>query len=86
MIDLSNKRQRYPSGGDLGSIGCMGRPARPNIPGATYHVMNRGNRKGFIFEDDEDRRQFLRKLIEKQDVHKVKIAAGTLMRGIGARF
>ena len=42
--------------------------------------MNRGNRKGFIIEDDEDRRQFLRKLIEKQDVHKVKIAAGTLMR------
>jgi putative transposase len=58
----------------------MGRPERPNIPGATYHVMNRGNRKGFIFEDDHDRRQFLRTLVEKHQVHGVKIAAGTLMR------
>ncbi|MBY0496094.1 MAG: transposase [Cyanobacteria bacterium] len=57
----------------------MGRPERPNIPGATYHVMNRGNRKGFIFEDDHDRRQLLRTLIEKQRVHDVQIAAGTLM-------
>jgi putative transposase len=58
----------------------MGRPERPNIPGATYHVMNRGNRKGSIFEDDEDRRQWLRTLIEKHEVHDVRIAAGTLMR------
>ena len=58
----------------------MSRPVRPNIPGATYHVMNRGNRKGFIFEDDHDRRRFLRTLVEKHDVHGVKIAAGTLMR------
>jgi REP element-mobilizing transposase RayT len=42
--------------------------------------MNRGNRKGFIFEDDRDRRQFLRKLLEEQEVHDVKIVGGTLMR------
>ena len=58
----------------------MGRPERPNIPGAIYHVMNRGNRKGFIFEDDDDHRQWLRTLIEKHEIHDVKIPAGTLMR------
>ena len=41
--------------------------------------MNRGNRKGFIFEDDADRRMFLRTHIEEQEVHGVKTLAGTLM-------
>ena len=41
--------------------------------------MNRGNRKAFIFEDDRDRRQFLRKLVEEQEVHDVKILGGTQM-------
>ena len=31
-------------------------------------------------EDDDDRRQWLRTLIEKHEVHDVQIAAGTLMR------
>jgi len=41
--------------------------------------MNRGNRKGFIFEDDRDRRQFLRTLVEEQEIHHVKTVGGTLM-------
>jgi putative transposase len=41
--------------------------------------MNRGNRKGFIFEDDRDRRRFLRTLIEEQETHDVKTVGGTLM-------
>jgi putative transposase len=41
--------------------------------------MNRGNRKGPIFEDDRDRRRFLRKLIEEQEVYDVKTLAGSLM-------
>jgi putative transposase len=57
----------------------MGRPDRPNIEGGTYHAMNRGNRKGLIFQDDVDRRQFLRTLVQEQEVHDVKIAGVTLM-------
>lgn len=36
-------------------------PKRPRIqfPGAIYHVMSRGNRKGLVFEDTDDRRNFL---------------------------
>ena len=57
----------------------MARDPRPNIPGATYHVMNRGNRKEAIFEDDRDRRRFLRILIEEQAAYDVKTLAGTQM-------
>ena len=41
--------------------------------------MNRGNRKQAIFEDDRDRRTFLRILIEEQEVFGVKTLGGTLM-------
>jgi putative transposase len=44
-----------------------------------YHVMNRGNRKQAIFEDDRDRRTFLRVLVEEQAVFGVKTLGGTLM-------
>jgi putative transposase len=37
----------------------MSRRPRLQYPGAVYHVMSRGNRKGAIFEDDVDRRRFL---------------------------
>lgn len=39
----------------------MGMPRRPRllVPDAIYHVMSRGNRKGPIFQDNEDRRRFL---------------------------
>lgn len=42
----------------------MARGKDCNIPGATFHVMNRGNRKGRIFEDDRDRKRFTRLFIE----------------------
>jgi putative transposase len=57
----------------------MGRQNRPNIPGAIYHVMNRGNRKAPIFEDDRDRRRFVRILIEEVANYCVKPMAGSLM-------
>ena len=57
----------------------MGRPNRPNIPGAIYHVMNRGNRKEPIFEDDSDRRRFARILVEVQAAYCVKTMGGSLM-------
>ena len=36
----------------------MARKLRIQYPGAIYHVMNRGDRREPIFEDDEDRRRF----------------------------
>lgn len=57
----------------------MGRLPRPNIPGATYHVMNRGNRKAAIFEDERDRRRFLQISQEQQRTYGVKMLGGCLM-------
>ena len=37
----------------------MARPLRLEFPGAVYHVTSRGNRKGSIYQDDRDRREFL---------------------------
>jgi putative transposase len=42
----------------------MARGEDCNIPGGTFHVMNRGNRKGPIFEDERDRKRFTRLLLE----------------------
>jgi REP element-mobilizing transposase RayT len=57
----------------------MSRTPRQNILGGTYHVMNRGNRKMTIFEDDRDRRHFLRILIEEKQRYSVDVLAGTQM-------
>jgi putative transposase len=40
----------------------MGRRLRVQYPGAIYHVMNRGDRREEIFQDDTDRDCFLRTL------------------------
>jgi len=37
----------------------MARKLRVEYPGAIYHVMNRGDRREPIFQDDQDRRKFL---------------------------
>lgn len=37
----------------------MARPLRLEFPGALYHVTSRGNNKGDIFVDDDDRLLFL---------------------------
>ena len=42
----------------------MARKLRIQYPGAIYHVMNRGDRREAIFEDDEDRQRFLETLTE----------------------
>lgn len=42
----------------------MARKLRVQYPGAIYHVMNRGDRREAIFEDDMDRRRFLETLDE----------------------
>ena len=33
----------------------MSRPLRIEFPGAVYHVTSRGDRRGLIYRDDEDR-------------------------------
>lgn len=40
----------------------MSRPLRIAFPGAIYHLTSRGNARGLIFLDDDDRQQFLRLL------------------------
>ena len=40
----------------------MGRRLRVEYPGAIYHVMNRGDRRELIFEDDPDRGMFVETL------------------------
>ena len=42
----------------------MARKLRVEYPGAIYHVMNRGDRREPIFQDDEDRQRFLATLGE----------------------
>ena len=50
-----------------------------DIPGATFHVMNRGNRKCRIFEDDRDRKRFNRILVETLEQYTVELLAGAQM-------
>ena len=57
----------------------MSRTPRPIIDGGIYHVMNRGIRKMPIFEDDRDRRRFLRILIEEMQRYGVTLHAGCQM-------
>jgi putative transposase len=59
--------------------GAMARLSRANICGGTYHVMNRGNRKMRIFEDDRDRRTFVRILAEERRTHGVELLGGSQM-------
>ena len=42
----------------------MARKLRIQYAGAVYHVMNRGDRREAIFEDDQDRRRFLETVSE----------------------
>jgi len=42
----------------------MARKLRVEYPGAIYHVMNRGDHREPICQDDDDRREFLRTLAE----------------------
>src|SRR5665648_1196779 len=47
----------------------MARKARIWWPGATYHVMCRGNHQHEIFRDDEDREVYLSVLRQVQSTH-----------------
>ena len=57
----------------------MARPLRIEIPGAYYHVMNRGNQRQTVFHRDGDRLLFLEKLAASADLFTVDILAYCLM-------
>ena len=57
----------------------MPRKARLDIPGALHHIMVRGINKSTIFEDDEEREQFLNRLGENITDARASIYAFALM-------
>lgn len=52
---------------------------RERIAGGIYHVMTRGNHKSVIFEDDRDRKRFLKILKTELALHAVQLIDGCLM-------
>ncbi len=57
----------------------MPRRARSEIPGLTYHVLNRGNGGATLFHCPGDYRAFLELLLEAKSRHPVKVFAFCLM-------
>ena len=57
----------------------MARKKREWYPGATYHVMSRGNRKAAIFNDVTDNLFFLKILGDVKELHPFKIHSICLM-------
>jgi len=51
----------------------MARPLRIEYPGAWYHVTCRGNQRIKIFEDDQDRKRFLKALGESVEAFNVEV-------------
>src|ERR1039458_8056686 len=61
-------------------IGIMPRAMRVEYPGATYHVMDRGDRWEDIFVNDVDRQDFLKTLAEACQKTAWQVHAYCLMR------
>ncbi len=57
----------------------MPRQARLDVPGALHHIMVRGINKSTIFEDDQDRVQFLNRVGEKITNARATVCAWALM-------
>src|SRR6516162_11457574 len=57
----------------------MPRKLRLQYPGAIYHLMNRGDRREAIFEDDEDRHRFVKTLAESCEKTGWQVHAYCLM-------
>lgn len=57
----------------------MARPLRVVWEGAWYHVTSRGNERGVIFREDEDRRQFLAGLGRMVERYRTRLHEYTLM-------
>ena len=57
----------------------MARPLRIAFPGATYHIMSRGDRRREIYRDDVDRRLFLDLLAREVRQQRWRLLAYCLM-------
>ncbi|MDD5356083.1 MAG: transposase, partial [Candidatus Omnitrophica bacterium] len=57
----------------------MARPLRINYEGAVYHVTSRGNERKDIVADDNDRRRFVKVLLDVVDQFGVVLYAWVLM-------
>ena len=57
----------------------MARQLRIQYPGAIYHVMNRGDRREAIFQDEPDYERFLQTLAEACGKAKWQVHAYCLM-------
>ncbi len=57
----------------------MPRKKRIWYPGASYHIMSRGNRKQNIFHDDEDRYIYLTKLLQAKERFDFSVYSYCLM-------
>ena len=58
----------------------MARKLRVQYPGAVYHVINRGDRREDIFQDDHDRTRFLETVAEACAKTDWQVHAYCLMR------
>ena len=57
----------------------MSRPKREWEPGATYHVMSRGNRRAALFKDDDDAMTFVEGIFKAKERYPFKVHAVCLM-------
>ena len=57
----------------------MGRKNREWVPGGTYHVMSRGNRREVLFKEDADYLMFLEYVQRVKEKHRFTIHACCLM-------
>lgn len=57
----------------------MARTSRVIVPGHPHHVTQRGNHKGTVFRDDEDRRLYLRLVAQRCKQYPISILAYCLM-------
>jgi REP element-mobilizing transposase RayT len=57
----------------------MARRTRILYPGAVYHLMSRGNRKCPIFQNDDDRRTFVRTVARAVQRYDLRVYAACLM-------
>lgn len=57
----------------------MSRPRREWYPGATYHVMSRGNRRLILYKDHDDYLSFLAGIVKTKEKYSFKIHSLCLM-------
>ena len=57
----------------------MPRPKREWYPGATYHVMSRGNRRLVLYKDTDDYLTFLESILKTREMYPFKIHSLCLM-------